>query len=178
MERARLPRLQRNSLEPLQPLGRLGHGDRRHSDVDLSYFCPSDRTGVGDITGDRQGFVWIGAERSYSRRDRKVLKREGGVREPEAEGEERLQVVRVIIAITHFYAFRIGLNVVDAGILRGRVRRNLRITHRQGNRKFSRGIEVAKEDRSHRLTVFRSWLPAFPNRQHTVYPRHQNRRSD
>src|SRR5260370_35984728 len=163
MERARLPRLQRNSLEPLKPLGRLGQGDRRNSDVDLSYFCPSDRTGVGDIEVHRHGLVRIAAERSYSRRDRKVLKREGGVREPEAEGEERLQVVRVIIAITHFYAFRISLDVVDAGILRRRVRRNLRITRRKGDGKFSRGIEIAKEDRSYGVTIFRSWVPGFQN---------------
>src|SRR5260370_11742529 len=110
MERARLPRLQRNSLEPLQPLGRLGHGDRRHSDVDLSYFCPSDRTGGGDIEVHRHGLVRIAAERSYSRRDRKVLKREGGVREPEAESEDRFQFVRILITITHFFSFPLRLN--------------------------------------------------------------------
>ena len=171
-DRLRLPDRQRDLLEALELPGRLARAGRE-SDVELRHVRSRSRAGILDRGRHRH----IAIEGARPRRDREVTKAEIRIREAIAEGEERRQVIGVVVAIADIQTFGVRRLVVDAGILRRGVGRYLAAAGREGHGQLARGIHVAEQHRRDGVAVFLPRIPGLHDALHLAEPRHQDGRA-
>src|SRR5206468_1659090 len=100
---------------------------------------------------------------------------ERGVRETEAEREERLDVLRVVPAVADLEALRIrrvrdALRVVHAGELLRRLRGQVLHRLRERLRQLRRRVHVAEQERREGVAILLARIPGLENGLHPVEP--------
>ena len=164
-----LPRAEQHLPESLELLRRLAGGGRV-ADIDLDRLRPGRPAGVGHIEPDRDRPA-LGM-----RRDGQMAEPEGGVRQPVAEGEQRLGARGVVPPVADLRALGEGdLGAVTRVLRRALRPRALGLVDREGDGQLAGRVDVAEEQGRERGAVLLARVPGLHDRPDLTEPRHAHR---
>lgn len=179
----RFIRLEKHFPEPAEGLAGSVEGRLESMEIDLDDLCACRRSGICEFQGDGNGIL-----RGYFRwLNREVIKSEDGVGHPEAEGEEGINLVFIVMAVADieplivmdidlgevlrrviwpppFIAKSLEITEFDCGVgASGRILRGMDggilKSPGEGDRQFPGRVHIAAEDVGDGIPAFLVGLP-------------------